>query len=217
MANKGYIIVSSGVKPVHSFDLWGPLVDPMILGEDCIRIFEEVARREKMDLEIAAKTINDYRALNNGEPRATGPKKIEIIMALETPTLRHPDLVPDYAKSIYPEAIKVLQEIYTAGESAIIFSTKSPGWVSGYLVPLVGDINLPIYAGVKTDPQSYFQVYAAEKVKGNRIVTHTADELPELETAVATGLFGDNKGRVIFVNRNNVISRKQAEESGIDI
>ena len=43
MANENYIIVPSGLKPIHSLDMYGVLVDSWILGEEQVRLFEEVA------------------------------------------------------------------------------------------------------------------------------------------------------------------------------
>ena len=75
MANKEYIIVPSGLKPIHSFDMYGVLVDSWKLGEEQVRLYQEVASREKLNPTLVQKAIEEYRALNRGEAWATGERK----------------------------------------------------------------------------------------------------------------------------------------------
>ena len=216
VTNAGYILVPPRLTPIHSFDLWGPLVNTEILGEERVRLFKKVAEKEQLDTEIAARIVAEYRALNRGEPWATGPRKPEIISALEEPLKKYPELVPNYAAAIYPDGIETLKEIFSAGEKALIFSTKSSEWVQLHLAPLVGEAEIPLYAGAKHQPEAFRHVYESELAKGGRLVTHTADELPELEAAVASGVFSGWRGKTVFVNRNNTVTRQQAVEAGIN-
>lgn len=216
LTNAGCILVPSGLTPVHSFDLWGPLVNTEILGEEKVHLFKRVAELEGMDAKMAAGVVAQYRALNRGEPWATGVLKPEIINALEEPLKKHPELLPDYAAALYPDGIETLKEIFSAGEKAIICSTKRPEWVQQHLIPLVGEVEMLLYAGAKHQPEAFRHVYESELAQGRRVVTHTADELPELKAAVASELFSGDQGRTVFVNRNNTVSKQQSVEAGID-
>ena len=62
----------------------------------------------------------------------------------------------------------------------------------------------------------FLKVGEEENSLGRRIVTHTADELPEMQAAVNSELFSGKRGKTIFVNRNNTISREQIVNEGID-
>lgn len=216
MANQGHIIVPSGLHPVHSFDMYGPLVDSWVLGEEQVRLFQEVARREGLELSAVEKIVSDYRALNRGESWATGPKKPEIIDALKRPLDRHLDLQPNYNAALQADALDTIKEIVAGGERILIFSTRKQEWIKDYLQPLIGELEIPQYEGNKSKPEAFKTVYEQESALGRRIVTHTADELPELKAAVASGLFSGRQGKTIFINRNDTVSEQEALEVGID-
>ena len=101
-------------------------------------------------------------------------------------------------------------------EQALIFSTKKQGWINEYLVPLLGEIEIPLYEGNKSEPETFAEVYQQEAALGRIIITHTADELPEMEAAVESRLFSGTNGKTIFINRNNTVTREQARNAGID-
>src|SRR3989338_1231477 len=216
MAHEQYIIVPSGFKPIHSFDMFGVLVDSWKLGEEQVRLFKEVIQREELDQNVADKVIANYRALNRGEEWTTGSQKRAIIDAIKIPLERHADLQPDYLSTLYQEGIDVLREIYEAREQALIFSTKKQEWVTQHLAPLIGNVTIPLYEWNKIDPMEFLKVGEEENSLGRRIVTHTADELPEMQAAVKSELFSGKRGKTIFVNRNNTISREQIVNEGID-
>ena len=129
MVNKGYIIVASGLEPVHSFDLFGPLVDATLLGEQQVTLFEKIADVEGIDGQNAASIISDYRALLRGESWAVGDRKKGILDALYNPLKKHPKLTPNYQSTFQSDGLAVLGEIYGAGEQAIVFSTIAPEWL----------------------------------------------------------------------------------------
>ena len=216
MVNAGKIIVPSGLVPIHSFDMYGPIVDSWILGEEQVQLFQEAARREKFEPDSIEKIISDYRALNRGESWATGLKKPEIIDALKKPIDRHSDLQPNYQAALYADALDTIKDIVGAGERILIFSTRKQKWINDYLLPFVGEMEIPQYEGNKAKPETFQTAYEQELALGRRIVTHTADELPELEAAIASGIFSEKQGKTIFVNRNNTVSNEQAKVAGID-
>ncbi len=216
MANAGHIIVPPGLVPIHSFDMYGPIVDSWILGEEQVRLFQEVSRRENLNPSSVERIISDYRALNKGESWATGLKKPEIIDALKKPIDRHPDLQPNYQAALYADILDTFKNIVAVGERILIFSTRKQKWINDYLQPVIGEIEIPQYEGNKAKPETFQAAYEQELALGRRIVTHTADELPELEAAVASGIFSGEQGKTIFVDRNNTISNEQARAAGID-
>ncbi len=67
--------------------------------------------------------------------------------------------------------------------------------------------------GNKSNPHSFKEVCQKETRLGNRVVTHTADELPELMAARKSGLFHENA--LVYVNRNNYNSKDSVTEEGI--
>lgn len=216
MANTGSIIVPSGLVPIHSFDMYGPIVDSWILGEEQVRLFQEVAQRESLEPSLVEKVVADYRALNKGESWATGLRKPEIIDALKRPIDRHPDLQPNYQTALQADALDTINDIVSAGEKILIFSTRKQEWINSYLRPLIGEVEVPQYEGNKAKLETFQAVYEQELALGRRVVTHTADELPELEAAVSSSIFSSNQGKTIFVNRNNTVSAQRAGEAGIN-
>ncbi|SRR3989344_2643464 len=217
MANETYIIVPPGLTPVHSFDLYGPIVDSKALSEQSIGLFQEIAEEEGISPEEAAKIVSDYRALARGEPGTTGERKVPIINALEDPLNRHPELLPDYKVTFQEDGLYVMREILEAGEGVIVFSSKTPAWLRENLPEDIGARIGEMYGDRKHRPEAFQKVYSAEGALGRRVITHTADELPELEAAVASGLFAGDNGRLIFANRNDSVNISQALDAGVNI
>ena len=69
------ILVRSGIHPVHSFDLYGVLVDAEKLGEQKIARYEELAKIQGIDPAVSAAVVAEYRALLKGDPNLTGRRK----------------------------------------------------------------------------------------------------------------------------------------------
>ena len=215
MSYPDQVIVPSGLLPIHSFDLYGPIVDSEVLSEQSIRLFEQIVDRENISPEDAAKIISDYRALSRGELWATGEMKLPIVNALCQPLGKYPELQPDYHAALQMDGLYVLNEILMFGEGVSVFTSVPPDWLIPNLPEDIG-ARIKVYADKKTKPEAFQRVYAAELAQNRRMITHTADELPELEAAVQSGLFSGNKGRLIFVNRNDQISETLARSKGID-
>jgi hypothetical protein len=216
MANFEYVIVKSGLKPVHSFDLYGPLVDALKLGGQSIALAKDIANDHGLGLADDDSVFTDYQELLNGEPWTTGDKKGPIIDALQKITALDPDRQPDYSNVFQTDGLTVIREVLDAGEGAIVFSSKKPNWLRAALPEDIGERLGAIYGAPKNTAAAFKGVYVAEMGLRHRIVSHTADELPELESAVASGLFTGDKGLLVFVNRNDKISRDQALAAGID-
>lgn len=214
MANERYIIVPSGLKPVHSLDLYGPILNTEQLGEQSIEYFRQIVEQEGISPEETIRIINDYRALLKGEPRTTGELKSGIIDAIKKPLAKHPHLKPDYQKGLQEDSLVVMNDILDAGEGVIIFSSKAADWLKVELPSNIAERVGNVYGSPKNKPEAFKQVYDAELSNGHRLVTHTADEMLELEVAVSSRLFRD--GKLIFINRNDQVSREQAISKGID-
>ncbi len=206
------IIISSRFRPVHSFDLWGVVVDQHTLGQQKIGIYEEIARKEKVPEHEITRVTQNYRALLDGKPWATGPRKAEIIDAVSAPALSNEHQIY-YDSCFIQDALEVIKEILEAGEGAIIFTSEPAPGLREQLVPKIGERIGVVRHGNKIDPGSFRAVYDLERQLGNIVITHTADELPELIAARKSGLFHENA--LVYVNRNNSNSKDRVTEEGI--
>ena len=180
-----------------------------------VQFFRQIAEAEGISPEGAEKIVSDYLALAQGEPWTTGERKKGIIDALYTPLEKHPDLQPDYRKAFQVDGFAAVREILDAGEHVLIFSSKVP---KGFKEILPEDIahRIQLYEGVKVRPEAYEKLSQDELKFGHRLVSHTADELPELEAAVKSGIFSNNQGRLVFIKRNEQVSDAAARSAGID-
>src|SRR4030042_3504326 len=79
------ILVRSGIHPVHSFDLYGVLLDADNLGEQKIAQYEELAKTQRIDPAVSALVVAEYRALLRGDPNLTGTRKENVVDALSAP------------------------------------------------------------------------------------------------------------------------------------
>ena len=222
MANKGHIIVPSGLTPVHSFDLWGPVIDSVELGMQQLAFFKEVAAGELPPEEIE-KLTSDYVALLRGEPWATqGDEKRRIAGAIKQYTAGK--FEGDFSTTYQLDGLQAMREIIDAGERVSIFSTMP---VEGTIENLPEDIRERLVgviyandletANSKSEASAYHEINDMLAGRKMRMVSHTADELPELEAAVQSGLFAGNQGLTVFVNRNDQVSPDLAKGKGIDL
>lgn len=203
--NQGTIFVPKGIVPVHSFDLWGPVIDAKLLGERKINLYRDWMSDEPHPIDEEHTThmnqvIADYQALIDGEAWALGERKGEIINALES-VVRASETPINYDGVFQEDGLYVLNEILDAGEEAIIFTSKPAPWLKPNMPKEISERLGEVYADKKTDPEAFKRVYAAEASRNRQVITHTADEMPELEAAVKTGLF--QKEGLIYINRNN--------------
>ncbi len=213
MTSNGHIVVSSTFRPVHSFDLWGVLVDQHLLGRRKIDIYKEIAREKKIPEDQISRVVEDYRALLDGKSWATGKRKAQIIKAISGPALRN-KIQPYYASCLFQDALDVMKEVIEGGEGVVIFTSEPAPGLREQLAPKIGERIGEIRYGNKADPASFRAVYELESRLGNRIVTHTADELPELVAARKSGLF--QPGGLIYINRNDIDSEDEVKTKGID-
>jgi len=213
MVNERAIVVSSGLKPVHSFDLWGVLIDQYVLGERKIDLYKETARAEKVPEDEITRVVQEYRDLLDGKSWATGSRRSDIIDALEGEEPAN-DIQIDYTTAFMKDALMVMKRILDAGEGILIFTSKPVSTLGEQLSATIGKKIGEVRWGNKGDPATFRSVYDLEKGLGNRLVSHTADELPELVAAKESGLFPLNG--LIYVNRNESNSEDQVRKAGIE-
>lgn len=206
------IIVKSEIQPVHSFDLWGPIIDADKLGQKQIELYRQLASEQKIDPETVEKVVADYQGLLEGQPWATGERKGKIIDALQCP-VKQAGLEVSYDGTFQEDGLYVMQEILDANEGVIVFTSKPAPWLKENLPREISDRMGDVYADKKTDPEAFRRVFDAESRLNRKVITHTADELPELEAAVKSMLF--EKQGLIYVNRNNSNSAEIVLVKGI--
>jgi len=208
------IIVKNGIQPAHSFDLWGPIVDAAKLGQKKIELYRQLAADQKIDPETVEKVIADYQGLLEGQHWATGERKGEIIDALQGP-VKQAGLDVSYNGTFQEDGLYVMQEILDAGEGVIVFSSKPAPWLKENLPREISDRVGDVYADKKTDPEAFRRVFDSESRRNRRVISHTADELPELEAAVKSELFV--KQGLIYVNRNDSNPPEAVHSKGIGV
>jgi hypothetical protein len=205
-------MIPSGFRPVHSFDLWGVVVNQYILGQHKIEIYEEIAKRARVPKEVRKRVARNYRALLKGESWAMGPRKAEITGAMNCPGLDD-EIRHYYASALMEDALCVFDEILDAGGGIVIFTSEpAPSFKEQLPTGLRERIGEIRHAN-KSNPASFIEIYARERSLGHIVVSHTADELPELIAARKSGLF--HEAGLIYVNRNDSNPEEKVRGEGI--
>jgi hypothetical protein len=217
MANEGHLYIMSSATPVHSFDLWGPLVDTDKLGQEMIRVYRQVASGQGLEQGTIEKIASDYDALLKNDPVAIKNKKT-IVPALQGPA--EASGLVDYRAGFNQDCIDAIAQILDAGERVIIYTTKPSPWVKANLPENVAARMGEVYS---TGPegktsQDFARVIMAEYgtlVDGRcgQVVSHTADQLPELVAALETGMF--HKQGLVYVARDDSNTELAVRSAGI--
>lgn len=213
MSENKKIVDSPALKPVHSFDLWGVLLDQQVLGEKKIGLYREMAGREKVPTDEIERVVRDYRDLLAGKSRATGSRRRDIIGALGGAKLDE-QIQHDYALVFMQDALEVIRQILEKGEGVLIFTSKPAPGLREQLAARLGRNIGEVRWGNKGDPATFKSLYDLEKKLGNQLVSHTADELPELLAAKKSRLFPIEG--LIYVNRNESNSEDAVRKAGIE-
>jgi hypothetical protein len=210
-AQREYALVE-GLQPLHSFDLWGVIVDQISLGQRKIQLFKDLAAKQGMPAEEIARIIREYQDLLNGELYAVGTRKSEIIDAMDAPAFAQ-GILPDYATAFFPDAVAVMKAILDMGEKVMVFTSKPAEGLVEQLSVAVGHRIDDIRYADKNLPDAFRELFHYQQREGNCWISHTADELPELIAARKTGLF--SPPGLIYINRNNSNSREDVQIHGI--
>ena len=164
------ILVSSGIHPVHSFDLYGVLLDADNLGEQKIAQYEELAKTQGIDPAVRAVVVAEYRALLRGDPNLTGRRKGNIVDALSTP-IEKAGIELDYKGALLEDAVCAARQILDAKERLIVFSSRDAPWLKaslpGDIAARMGDI----YADNKSEPAAFERLIAKEAAMSGRVVS----------------------------------------------
>jgi hypothetical protein len=204
------ILVKSGIRPVHSFDLYGVLLDAEKLGEQKIARYEELAKTQGVNPAVRATVITEYRALMRGGPNVTGPRKEKIVDALSAP-IEMAGMQLDYKGALLEDGVDAARRILDANERLIVFSSRDAPWLKTSLPIDIADRMGDVYADDKSEPTAFRRLIAKEAALSGRVVSHTADELPELLAARGHILY------LIYVNRNNANARELVLSRGIQM
>jgi hypothetical protein len=218
------IIVPKGIVPVHMFDVWGVIVDSDKMGEKKIEAYQQLTSETGISQETAAQVSADYMALLKGEPWATGSRKVEIIQALQGP-LDKSGIKTSYKGCFLEDGIYVIRQVLDAGEGASIFSSGNNDDMRQDLPEDIGtrvgkmyDVSKFNYQTAqkkrtKSEPAAFVELVGLEAALGRQVVSHTADELPELVAAVESGAVPTEN--LVYVNRNNVNPAEKVLGAGI--
>ncbi len=190
--------------PVHSFDVWGVIIDADIVGQQTMDLFEELAKG-KLPKEDIEKRISDYKALLKAETWAQKEKGRIIDGVDGYITLQGAKVDP--RKGLYPDTLETFAGILNAGQQIIVLGTKP--FDTNYLPKEISERMLGVYAGPKNVPETFRNV--ASSIGGthnlrdlggiHNLVSHSEDSLIELRTAAETGLMP--RQNLIYVARNN--------------
>jgi len=204
------IFVRAGIHPVHSFDLYGVLVDAHNLGEQKIARYEELAKAQGIHPAVRAAVVAEYRALMRGDPNRTGRRKESIVDALSSP-IEKAGIELDYKGALLEDGVCAARQILDANERLIIFSSRDAPWLKTSLPGDIADRMGDIYTDNKSEPAAFERLIAKVAALSGRVVSHTADELPELLAA---------RGHVpylIYVNRNDSNVKELVLSQGIQM
>ena len=188
------IYVPSGIQPVHGFDLWGTLVIQPELGPRVIEAYRAVAEDNGVPEETIEERIGNYKGVLDGEEWATGSKKAKFVVDLEEPVWQayvNSRVDVDFEGVLYDDCLSVMQDIAQAGEGLCIITTANAVWVQKVLKsvnPEIGEKLGNIYFGNKTTPVPFNYAMADLEQKGERLVSHTEDQLKGF-----SGLFNSNR------------------------
>ena len=202
------ILVRSGFQPVHSFDLYGVLVDADNLGAQKIARYEELAKVQGIDPAVSAEVVAEYRALLRGDPNLTGRRKGSVVDALSAP-VEKAGLELDYKGALLEDGVYAARQILGANERLIVFSSREAPWLKAILPGDIADRIGTIYTDNKSEPAAFERLVVKEAAMSGRVVSHTADELPEL--LAARGYIPN----LIYVNRNNSNPKEFVLNQGI--
>jgi hypothetical protein len=202
------IHVRSRFHPVHSFDLYGVLVDADNLGEQKIARYEELAKIQGIDPAVSSAVVAEYRALLRGDPNLTGRKKEKVVSALSGP-VEKAGMELDYKGALLEDGVCAARRILDAKERLIVFSSREAPWLKASLPGDIAERIGAIYRDNKSEPAAFERLVAKEAALSGRVVSHTADEFPELLAA---------RGHIpnlIYVNRNNSNPKEFVLSQGI--
>jgi hypothetical protein len=182
------------ITPVHSFDVYGVLLDQDLMGMQVIDLFKEVATGELSNEEIIRR-VNDYQALLSKNPEALREKP-RIINEVYKYALNKGAVV-DSSKALYEDTLQTLAGILDQRQQVVILGSQS--FDTKYLPEEISSRMLGSYAGPKNSPDTFGEL-VNQIGESHRLVSHSEDGLIELRAAADSGLQREN---LIYVARDN--------------
>lgn len=221
------IVVKSGVKPVHGFDLWGTLVDQVVFGPRVIEAYSALASAgagtDEEKAQIAA-NIENYQGVLDGKDWATGARKKEFVDGVEEPLWQayaRGEASVNFQGALYADALEVMKDIVFSGEGVCIITTGDSFWIKKALKDaslIVGETMGEVYFGNKSKPEPFEAAALDILAKGGQLVSHTEDQLKGFAGLLASNL--KDKLCMVYVERADIAAPlatpEQVKTAGID-
>lgn len=179
---------------VHSFDVYGVLLDQDLMGMQIIDLFKEAATGELSNEEILRR-VNDYQSLLSKQPEALREKP-RIIDEVYNYALNKGAVV-DSSKALYEDTLQTLVGILDQDQQVAILGSQN--FDTSNLPQEISRRMLGSYAGPKNNPDT-FRKLVNLMGESHRLVSHSEDGLIELKAAADSGLRRKN---LIYVARDN--------------
>jgi FMN phosphatase YigB (HAD superfamily) len=186
--------MTSKKTPVHSFDVYGVLLDDKSMGVQIMDLFREVAEGKLSGDEITRR-VTDYQSLIDKNPEAL-QEKPRILEEVYTYALDRGATV-DPSKALYEDTLHTLVEILDQRQQVVILGSKA--FDTACLPEEISSRMLGSYAGPKTDPDT-FRELAGKIGESHELVSHSEDGLIELRAAAEAGLQREN---LVYVARDS--------------
>ena len=182
------------ITPVHSFDVYGVLLDQDLMGTQIVELFREVAHGDLSNEEIERK-VADYQALLAKKSWAL-QEKPRIINEVYKYALGKGAIV-NPSKALYGDTLQTLAGILDQRQQVVILGSQS--FDTKYLPEEISHRMLGSYAGPKNNPDTFGEL-VNQIGESHRLVSHSEDGLIELRAAADSGLQRKN---LIYVARDD--------------
>lgn len=212
-----HIFVPNGIKPVHSFDLWGTLVIQEVLGPRVLEAYQQLMNGRNTPEKIA-QDIANYEGVLRGNKRALEHKKL-YVDTIEDPLWNaylQEEIDINFDGTLYKDALTVMNDIAEAGEGLCILTTGNSPWVKKAVVSVnqsVGETLGRVYSGNKANPEVY--EFAADDLRKNQaqMISHTEDQMKGLAGILQSEL--RRQVELVYVERSDLATPDEVLSQGI--
>ncbi|MBI2548752.1 hypothetical protein HYW21_05370 [Candidatus Woesearchaeota archaeon] len=213
-----HIFVPNGIKPVHSFDLWGTLAIQEVLGPRVLEAYKQLMTGQDTPERVAQNMIN-YDGVLRGDKKALENKKA-YVDTVEDPlwnTYLRGEVDVNFDGALYQDALTAMDQIAEAGEGLCILTTGTSPWVKKAVAsvnPRVGEVLGKVYSGNKASPGVYEAAAEDLKRMQSQMVSHTEDQLKGLAGILQSEL--RNQVGLVYVERVGLATADEVLSQGID-
>ncbi|MAG60881.1 hypothetical protein CL619_03790 [archaeon] len=192
---------------VHSFDVYGVLIDANLVGEQIINLFQEVASGNLPEDEIKRR-VTDYQSLLAKKESALKDKP-RILSDVYKYAINRGATI-DLSKALYGDALQTMVGILDAKEQ--VATLGSQAFDTNYLPDEIARRMIGSFAGNKSESAAFAKL---ERLvgDGHRLISHTEDGLIELRAAAT---FGIPRNNLVYVDRDNS-SKENTECVGFSV